>query len=42
MELLCSRRTQEEIASAIPYKLYKNALDVLRFLWRLMRIAWQK
>ena len=26
----------------VPYKLYKNAPDVLRFLWRLMRIVWQK
>ncbi|XP_078458809.1 uncharacterized protein LOC144723905 [Lampetra planeri] len=26
----------------VPYKVYKNAPDVLRFLWRLMRTAWQK
>ena len=28
--------------NGVPYKLYKNAPDVLRFLWRLMRIVWQK
>ena len=26
----------------VPYKLYKNVPDVLRYLWRLMRIVWQK
>ena len=25
-----------------PYKVYKNAPDVLRFLWRLMRIVWKE
>ena len=28
--------------NGVPYKLYKNAPDVLRYLWRLMRIVWQK
>ncbi|KAK0146192.1 Retrovirus-related Pol polyprotein from type-2 retrotransposable element R2DM [Merluccius polli] len=28
--------------NGVPYKVYKNAPDVLRFLWRLMRTAWQK
>ena len=28
--------------NGVPYKLYKNAPDVLRLLWRLMRIVWQK
>ena len=28
--------------NGVPYKLYKNAPDVLRFLWRLMRIVWKK
>ncbi|XP_031675479.1 uncharacterized protein LOC116369940, partial [Oncorhynchus kisutch] len=27
--------------NAVPYKVYKNAPDVLRFLWRLMRTAWK-
>ncbi|KAL7833600.1 hypothetical protein AOLI_G00285600 [Acnodon oligacanthus] len=28
--------------NGVPYKLYKNAPDVLRYLWGLMRIVWQK
>lgn len=28
--------------NGVPYKVYKYAPDVLRFLWRLMRTAWQK
>lgn len=28
--------------NGVPYKLYKNAPDVLRYLWRLMRVVWQK
>lgn len=28
--------------NGIPYKLYKNTPDVLRFLWKLMRTIWQK
>ncbi|KAJ8392682.1 hypothetical protein AAFF_G00073560 [Aldrovandia affinis] len=28
--------------NGVPYKLYKNTPDVLRFLWRLMRVVWQK
>lgn len=28
--------------NGLPYKLYKNAPGVLRYLWRLMRIVWQK
>ena len=28
--------------NGVPYKLYKYAPDVLRFLWRLMRVVWQK
>jgi hypothetical protein len=28
--------------NGVPYKVYKNAPDVLRFLWGLMRTAWQK
>ncbi|KAK0136753.1 Retrovirus-related Pol polyprotein from type-2 retrotransposable element R2DM [Merluccius polli] len=28
--------------NGVPYKLYKYAPDVLRFLWRLMRVMWLK
>ncbi len=28
--------------NGVPYKVYKNTPDVLRFLWRLMRVAWVK
>lgn len=28
--------------NGIPYRLYKNAPEVLRFLWRLMKVVWQK
>ena len=28
--------------NGVPYRLYKNAPDVLQFLWRLMRVVWQK
>ena len=28
--------------NGVPYRLYKNAPDVLRFLWKLMRVVWQK
>jgi len=28
--------------NGVPYKLYKNAPDVLHFLWKLMKIVWQK
>ncbi|KAI5086482.1 hypothetical protein C0J45_23354, partial [Silurus meridionalis] len=28
--------------NGVPYKLYKNAPAVLRFLWKLMRVVWQK
>ena len=28
--------------NGIPYRLYKNAPDVLRFLWKLMRTVWQR
>lgn len=28
--------------NGVPYKLYKHAPGVLRFLWRLMRVVWQK
>ena len=28
--------------NGVPYRLYKNAPDVLRFLWRLMKVVWQK
>lgn len=26
----------------VPYRFYKNAPDVLRFLWRLMKVVWRK
>lgn len=26
--------------NGVPYKVYKNTPDVLRFLWRLMKVAW--
>ena len=28
--------------NGVPYRLYKNAPDVLRFLWKLMKVVWQK
>ena len=28
--------------NGVPYRLYKNAPDALRFLWKLMRVVWQK
>lgn len=28
--------------NGVPYRLYKNAPEVLRFLWRLMKVVWQK
>ena len=28
--------------NGVPYRVYKNVLDVLRFLWKLMRVAWEK
>lgn len=28
--------------NGVPYKMYKNAPDVLNFLWRLMRMVWQE
>lgn len=28
--------------NGVPYRLYKNAPGVLRFLWRLMRLAWEQ
>ena len=28
--------------NGVPYRLYKSAPDVLRFLWKLMRIVWKK
>ena len=28
--------------NGVPYRLYKNAPDVLRWLWRLMKVVWQK
>ena len=28
--------------NGVPYRLYKSAPDVLRFLWKLMRVVWQK
>ncbi len=28
--------------NGVPYKLYKNAPDVLCYLWRLMRVVWRK
>lgn len=28
--------------NGVPYKVYKNAPDVCRFLWRLMQTVWQK
>lgn len=28
--------------NGVPYKVYKNTPDVLRFLWKLMRTAWQR
>ena len=28
--------------NGVLYRLYKNAPDVLRFLWKLMRVAWEK
>lgn len=28
--------------NGVPYRLYKNAPEVLRFLWRLMMVVWQK
>lgn len=28
--------------NGVPYKFYKNAPDVLRYLWELMRVVWQK
>ena len=28
--------------NGVPYRLYKSTPDVLRFLWKLMRIVWNK
>ncbi|KAL0199484.1 hypothetical protein M9458_008024, partial [Cirrhinus mrigala] len=28
--------------NGVPYRVYKNTPDVLRFLWRLMKVVWQK
>ncbi|KAJ8369782.1 hypothetical protein SKAU_G00098100 [Synaphobranchus kaupii] len=28
--------------NGVPYRLYKNAPDVLRFLWKQMKVAWKK
>ncbi|XP_035862163.1 uncharacterized protein LOC118496075 [Sander lucioperca] len=28
--------------NGVPYRFYKNTPDVLRFLWKLMRVVWQK
>ena len=28
--------------NGVPYRLYESAPDVLRFLWKLMRVVWQK
>ncbi len=28
--------------NGVPYRLYKNSPEVLRFLWRMMKVVWQK
>ena len=37
-----ARTTSAPGPNGVPYKVYKNAPDVCRYLWRLMRTVWQK
>ncbi len=37
-----ARATSAPGPNGVRYRLYKNAPDVLRFLWKLMKVVWQK
>lgn len=37
-----SRTVSAPGPNGVPYQLYKNPPDVVRFLWRLVRVVWKK